>query len=391
MTAHTELQIHKTGVQLLALIADVQAALPRTFRHYGNRIGDEVTDLLVAIARANASKGRARFAHRAVARAPGRRADHASRCARQAPDLAEALGTQRRAHRQHRPPRRRLAQGVPQRACSMTVKVVMPVRELNLVEPLPHEGTAMRTTETAARAQARSGAVSPLIDRNAFGAATSIARRHAVLAQQRVGAELRRRQQQHQQQEQRAPRCRRPQIPAVRIRLSRSTTSCRPGRTAGAPSATATARRPSSARRAPPGGRCTSSCSPASGGPGRSFCFVVTQPKCREVWAAPFRDRIVHHLLYAAIAPRFLASFVHTSSACIPGKGTLFAAAARAPRALDHAELEAAGLVPEVRPRELLRLDRQARAVGRARGEAARAVLARSRAHGAVPRPARRL
>jgi RNA-directed DNA polymerase len=33
--------------------------------------------------------------------------------------------------------------------------------------------------------------------------------------------------------------------------------------------------------------------------PGRSFCFVVTQPKCREVWAAPFRDRIVHHLLYA--------------------------------------------------------------------------------------------
>ncbi len=60
--------------------------------------------------------------------------------------------------------------------------------------------------------------------------------------------------------------------------------------------------------------------------PGRSFCFVVTQPRCREVWAAPFRDRIVHHLLHARIAPRFLASFVHTSSACIPGKGTLFAA-----------------------------------------------------------------
>ena len=28
--------------------------------------------------------------------------------------------------------------------------------------------------------------------------------------------------------------------------------------------------------------------------PGRSICFVVTRPKAREVWAADFRDRIVH-------------------------------------------------------------------------------------------------
>jgi len=60
--------------------------------------------------------------------------------------------------------------------------------------------------------------------------------------------------------------------------------------------------------------------------PGRSFCFVVTQPRCREVWAAPFRDRIVHWLLYNKIAARFVSSFVHTSTACIPGRGTLFAA-----------------------------------------------------------------
>lgn len=32
--------------------------------------------------------------------------------------------------------------------------------------------------------------------------------------------------------------------------------------------------------------------------PGRSICFVVTRPKAREVWAADFRDRIVHHLTY---------------------------------------------------------------------------------------------
>ncbi|WP_332871330.1 RNA-directed DNA polymerase [Rhodoferax ferrireducens] len=60
--------------------------------------------------------------------------------------------------------------------------------------------------------------------------------------------------------------------------------------------------------------------------PGRSTCFVVTRPKLREVWAADFRDRIVHHLLHNQIAPRFHAGFVAGSSACIPGRGTLYAA-----------------------------------------------------------------
>src|SRR3569833_640909 len=59
--------------------------------------------------------------------------------------------------------------------------------------------------------------------------------------------------------------------------------------------------------------------------PGRSICFVVTRPKPREVWAADFRDRVVHHLLYNRIAPRFLASFIDDSCACIPGRGTLYA------------------------------------------------------------------
>lgn len=66
--------------------------------------------------------------------------------------------------------------------------------------------------------------------------------------------------------------------------------------------------------------------------PGRSTCFVVTRPKVREVWAADFRDRIVHHLLYNHIAPRFHASFVANSCACIPERGTLYAA-----RQLEHA------------------------------------------------------
>ncbi len=60
--------------------------------------------------------------------------------------------------------------------------------------------------------------------------------------------------------------------------------------------------------------------------PGRSICFVITRPKPREVWAADFRDRIVHHLLYNRISPRFHASFIADSCACIPGRGTLYAA-----------------------------------------------------------------
>ncbi|MCJ8207681.1 RNA-directed DNA polymerase [Pseudomonas sp. RGM2987] len=60
--------------------------------------------------------------------------------------------------------------------------------------------------------------------------------------------------------------------------------------------------------------------------PGRSICFVVTRPKAREVWAAAFRDRIVHQLLYNHIGPRIERSFIADSCACIQGRGTLYAA-----------------------------------------------------------------
>lgn len=60
--------------------------------------------------------------------------------------------------------------------------------------------------------------------------------------------------------------------------------------------------------------------------PGKSICFVVTRPKAREVWAADFRDRIVHHLLYNRIGPGIERSFVSDSCACIPERGTLYAA-----------------------------------------------------------------
>lgn len=60
--------------------------------------------------------------------------------------------------------------------------------------------------------------------------------------------------------------------------------------------------------------------------PGRSICFVVTRPKPREVWCSPFADRIGHHVLYNHVAPRFHAGFIADSCACIPGRGTLYAA-----------------------------------------------------------------
>ena len=58
---------------------------------------------------------------------------------------------------------------------------------------------------------------------------------------------------------------------------------------------------------------------------GKSICFIVTDPKYREVWAADFRDRIVHHLVYNAVNDRFYNRFVHDTFSCIPKKGTLHA------------------------------------------------------------------
>jgi RNA-directed DNA polymerase len=60
--------------------------------------------------------------------------------------------------------------------------------------------------------------------------------------------------------------------------------------------------------------------------PGRSICFAISRPRPREVWAAEFRDRIVHHLLYNQVSERFHRRFIADSCACIPGRGTLYAA-----------------------------------------------------------------
>lgn len=53
-----------------------------------------------------------------------------------------------------------------------------------------------------------------------------------------------------------------------------------------------------------------------------SICFIVLYPKPREVWAACFRDRVVHHLIYNEISKRFYNRFIKDTYSCIPERGT---------------------------------------------------------------------
>ncbi len=55
-----------------------------------------------------------------------------------------------------------------------------------------------------------------------------------------------------------------------------------------------------------------------------SSCFIITDPKKREVFAADFRDRIVHHLYYNYTHEMYERSFIYDSYSCIKGRGTHF-------------------------------------------------------------------
>lgn len=56
--------------------------------------------------------------------------------------------------------------------------------------------------------------------------------------------------------------------------------------------------------------------------PGRSIAFIVNYPVKREVFAADFRDRVMHHWLINKINPLFETIFIKDSYACRAGKGT---------------------------------------------------------------------
>lgn len=56
--------------------------------------------------------------------------------------------------------------------------------------------------------------------------------------------------------------------------------------------------------------------------PGRSIAFIVNKPVKREIFAADFRDRVVHHWLINKLNPLFEKLFIEDSYACRVGKGT---------------------------------------------------------------------
>lgn len=213
-----------------------------------------------------------------------------------------------------------MAGGSPRSARFMEATAAMTERLFNLVVPLPHEGTDMRITETAGSVPARSGAVSPARIRQGDVASTT-----GIL----------------------------PTRPTPGIRTSTTatrTTTTRTTSSALAPSADGNAPDFTFAELAKAYFDCRRTKRNSASAlafeerlernlrrlfdelqagtyrPGRSICFVITRPKPREVWAAEFRDRIVHHLLHNRIAPRFYRGFISDSCACIPGRGTLYAA-----------------------------------------------------------------
>lgn len=219
-----------------------------------------------------------------------------------------------------------MAQSIDVVASSIRGKPLMSER-INLVAPLPHEGTAMPTTENAGSSRARSGAVAPLIGPGLrqldVDSATGRSTPATTLTR---GA--------------------RTSAMAIRTTTTRTTSSppapsadqhdidadfsteeklaaylgCRASKRN---SKSALAFEADCERNLMQLGRELRDCSYR---PGPSICFVVTRPRYREVWAAAFRDRIVHHLLYNRISGRFQNSFVADSCACIVGRGTLYGA-----------------------------------------------------------------
>lgn len=54
-----------------------------------------------------------------------------------------------------------------------------------------------------------------------------------------------------------------------------------------------------------------------------SEAFMISDPKIREVFAADFRDRVVHHLVILELKPLFEAYFIPNTFACMEGRGVL--------------------------------------------------------------------
>ena len=55
---------------------------------------------------------------------------------------------------------------------------------------------------------------------------------------------------------------------------------------------------------------------------GKSIAFIINKPVKREIFAANFRDRVIHHLIFNYINPILEPQFINDSYSCRKGKGT---------------------------------------------------------------------
>lgn len=55
-----------------------------------------------------------------------------------------------------------------------------------------------------------------------------------------------------------------------------------------------------------------------------SYCFIVRKPVRREVFAADFRDRVVHHLIFSYLNPIYERLLINDCYSCRKGKGTSY-------------------------------------------------------------------
>lgn len=58
--------------------------------------------------------------------------------------------------------------------------------------------------------------------------------------------------------------------------------------------------------------------------PSRSIAFIINKPVKREIFAADFRDRVVHHLIAHRLVPLLEEKFIDDSYSTRKGKGTLY-------------------------------------------------------------------
>lgn len=58
--------------------------------------------------------------------------------------------------------------------------------------------------------------------------------------------------------------------------------------------------------------------------PSRGVAFIVKEPVIREIVAAPFRDRVIHHFVFNYCGDWWDRHFIYDSYSCRKGKGTLF-------------------------------------------------------------------